>query len=52
MKLEEITKPKLKNPVAKNINKVTRPATHRDKKKDYKRREKHKVNYKEYDKSN
>ena len=34
-------KQKNRNPVAKNMHKLCKPATHRDKKHDYKRREKH-----------
>jgi hypothetical protein len=35
-------KPKERNPVAKNMNKFNKPATHKDKKNDYKRHSKHK----------
>lgn len=35
-------KRKGKNPVARVINEFNRPATHRDRKNDYKRNEKHK----------
>jgi hypothetical protein len=47
MRLIEFDKPKTPNPVAKNMHKVNRPAAHRDKKKDYRRRDKHRVNYKD-----
>lgn len=41
MKIDEITKPKLRNPVAKNMDKVNRGGFHSPKK--YTRKEKHKV---------
>lgn len=34
--------PSRTNPVAKNMEKFNRPATHKDKKNDYKRNDKHK----------
>ncbi len=37
-----IKKRRERNPVAKNLEKFNRPATHRDRKNDYKRKPKHK----------
>ena len=46
MKLDEIKNKPARNPVAKNMDKVNRSGTHRDKKKDYRRSDKHKKDYK------
>lgn len=37
-------KQKIRNPVAKNMNKFNKPATHKNKKKDYSRKSKFKKN--------